>query len=157
MGRRYSYTGQITSTASKTRAALIATTAIQPRTYMLMLSQKDATPADSECEYFIYRITAIGSLAVTATTPNGLDPGAPASAVIGGAALTGINATGEPTKGAAGTELMMFSHNMHAVFAWYAPDGGEIVQEAAATKGLSLFLNAATSVYSDNMTWQYSE
>lgn len=156
MGRRYGFTGQLTAAGSKTRSCLIATVAVRPRTYFLMLSAINATPNDYVNEYNIKRITSIGSLAVTATTPTPLDPGEPASAIVGGAALTGINATGEPNF-TANTEMLAFSHNMHAVFAWYAPDGGELVQEASVTKGLGLFFIGGTTAYSDSMTWHYSE
>lgn len=156
MGRRYAYTGALSATASKSRAVLIATAAIRPRTNFLMLSAANATPNDYVNEYTVKRITSIGSLAVTSTTPTPLDPAEPASAIVGGAALTGINATGEPNYTSA-TEMLMFSHNMHAVFAWYAPDGGEIVQEASATKGLGLFFVGGTTAYTDDMTWHYAE
>ena len=156
MGRRYNYGGQLTATAAKTRASMIATTAIRPRTYMLMLSAINATPNDYVNEYTLKRITSIGSLAVTATTPTPLDPGEPASAIVGGAALTGINATGEPNY-TASSDVLSFSHNMHAVFAFYAPDGGEFVQENSVTKGLGLFFVGGTTAYSDVMSWHYAE
>ena len=156
MGRRYNYGGQLTATAAKTRASLIGTTAVRLRTYLLMLSAINATPNDYVDEYTLKRISAIGSLAVTAVTPTPLDPGEPASAVVGGAALTGINATGEPTY-TANSDVLSFSHNMHAVFAFYAPDGGEFVQEASVTKGLGLFIVGGTTLYSDVMALHYSE
>jgi hypothetical protein len=156
MGRRYAQTGQLTSAASTSRAVFIATAGCRPKTNFIMLSAINATPNDYVNEYNVKRISAIGSLAVTARTPTALDSGDPASAIVGGAALTGINATGEPTY-TASSEVLMFSHNMHAVFAWYAPDGGEIVQPASATAGLGLFFVGGTTAYSDAMTWHYSE
>ncbi len=156
MGRRYNLGGQLTATASKTRAANIGVATTRPRTYMLMLSAINATPADNVNEYTLKRISAIGSLAVTSTTPAALDPGEPASLITGGAALTGINATGEPTY-TANSDVLSFSHNMHSVFAFYAPDGGEIVQEASVTKGLGLFIVGGTTIYSDVMSWHWAE
>jgi hypothetical protein len=156
MGRRYAQTGQLTSAASTTRASFIATAACRPKTNFIMLSAINATPNDYVNEYNVKRISAIGTLAVTARTPTALDSGDPASAIVGGVALTGINATGEPTY-TASSEVLMFSHNMHAVFAWYAPDGGEIVQAASVTTGLGLFMVGGTTAYSDAMTWHYAE
>ncbi len=156
MGRRINLGGQLTATAAKTRAATIGSASTRARTYLLMLSQISATPADNVNEYTLKRISAIGSLAVTSTTPTPLDPGEPASLLIGGAALTGINATGEPTY-TSNSDVLSFSHNMHSVFAFYAPDGGEFVQEASVTKGLGLFFVATNSVFSDVLTWQWAE
>lgn len=154
--RRYSYVGALTTAASTTRAALIGGATVRAKTNFLMLSASAATPNDYVNEYSLRRISAIGSLAVTSTTPNPLDPIDTATILVGGAALTGINATGEPTYG--GTlEMLIFSHNMHAVYAWYAPDGGEITQEAVATKGLGLFFVGGTTAFNEKMTWHYSE
>lgn len=156
MGRRYNLGGQLTATAGKTRAVTIGNAGVRARTYMLMLSAINATPNDYVNEYTFKRVTSIGSLAVTSTTPAALDPGEPASLLVGGAALTGINATGEPNY-TANSDVLSFSHNMHAVFAWYAPDGGEIVQEASVTKGMGLFIVGGTTLYSDVMSWHWSE
>jgi hypothetical protein len=154
--RRYSFVGALTSAASTTRAALIGAASVRAKTNFLMLSATNATPNDYVNEYSLRRVSAIGSLAVSSTTANPLDPIDTATALVGGVALTGINATGEPTYG--GTlEMLIFSHNMHAVFAWYAPDGGEITQEAVVTKGLGLLFVGGTTAYNDKMTWHYSE
>lgn len=157
MGRRYAQTGQLTSAASTTRASFIGAANCRPKTNFIMLSAINATPNDYVNEYNVKRISAIGTLAVTSRTPTPLDSADPNPGLIaGGAALTGINATGEPTYTAA-SELLMFSHNMHAVFAFYAPDGGEIVQAASATTGLGLFFVGGTTAYSDALTWHYAE
>lgn len=157
LGRRYAQTGQLTSAASTTRASFIATATCRPKTNFIMLAAVNATPADNVDEYNVKRISAIGSLAVTSRTPTPLDSADPNPGLIaGGAALTGINATGEPTY-TASSELLWFSHNMHSVFTWYAPDGGEIVQAASATTGLGLFFVGGTSAFSDDLTWHYCE
>ncbi len=156
MGRRYAYTGQLTTAASTTRATLIATAAVRPRTYFLHLSAINQTMQDYVVEYNVKRVASIGSLAVTARTPTALDSADPASAIVGGVAITGINATGEPNYTSA-SEVLMFSHNMHAAWAWYAPDGGEIVQAASATTGLGLFNVGGTSSFSDSMALHFSE
>jgi hypothetical protein len=157
MGRRYAQTGQLTSAASTTRASFIGASTCRPKTNFIMLSAINATPNDYVVEYNVKRISAIGSLAVTSRTPTPLDSADPNPGLIaGGVALTGINATGEPTYTSA-SELLMFSHNMHAVFQFYAPDGGEIVQAASATTGLGLFTVGGTTIFSDAMTWHFSE
>ena len=155
-GRRYNLGGQLTATAAKTRAVTIGNATVRPRTYMLMLSAISATPNDYVNEYTLKRVSAIGSLAVTSTTPAALDPADPASLLVGGAALTGINATGEPTY-TANSDVLSFSHNQHAVFAFYAPEGGEFVQEASVTKGLGLFFVAGATAYSDVLSWHWQE
>jgi len=155
-GRKYNLGGQLTATAAKTRACTIGNATVLPHTYFMQVSAISATPADSVNEYTLKRISAIGSLAVTSTTPAALGTGVPASLLVGGAALTGINATGEPTY-TANSDVLSWSHNMHAVSAFYAPEGGEFEQEASVTKGLGLFLVAGATVYSDVLSWHWVE
>ncbi len=155
-GRKYNLKGTITTAASTTRAATIGNANVLPHTYFLQLSAVGTTPADSVNEYTLKRISAIGSLAVTSTTPAALGTGIPASLLVGGAALTGINATGEPTY-TANSDVLSFSHNQHAVYAFYAPEGGEFEQDASVTKGLGLFLVAGATVYNDTMSWHWVE
>ncbi len=156
MGRRYAYTGQLTSALSTTRASLIGIATCRPRTYFLHLSAINQTMQDYVNEYNVKRISAISSLAVTARTPTALDYNDPISAIVGGVALTGINATGEPSYTSA-SEVLMFSHNMHAAWAWYAPDGGEIVQPNSAVLGIGLFFIGGTSAFSDSMALHFAE
>jgi len=158
MGRRYGMTGQMTVAASKTRAMLVGNTTIRPRTYMLMLAAINATPNDYVNEYTFKRGTSIASNVNTTVTPQALDSADPASSVtVTSTAATGINSTTEPATYTANSELLMFSHNMHAVFAWYAPDGGEIAQPASATGFMGLFFVGGTTAYSDDLTWHFSE
>ena len=157
MGRRYAQTGQLTTGASTTRAAFIGATTCRPKTNVIMLSAINATPNDYVNEYNVKRISSIAALAVTSRTPTPLDSADPNPGLIaGGTALTGINGTGEPGY-TASSELLMFSHDMHAVFAFYFPDGGEIVQAASATTGVGLFFIGGTTAYSDALTWHYAE
>jgi hypothetical protein len=155
-GRKYNLGGQLTATAAKTRACTIGNATVLPHTYFLQLSAISATPADSVNEYTLKRISAIGSLAVTSTTPAPLASAGPASLLVGGAALTGINGTGEPTY-TSNSDVLSFSHNQHAVYAFYAPEGGEFEQEASVTKGLGLFFVAGATAYSDVLSWQWVE
>ena len=157
MGRRYGFTGALTTAASTTRAELIGATTIRPRTYMLMLAAANATPNDYVNEYTFKRISAITNTINTQRLPTALDTAEPATLVTTtSGSATGINCTAEGTY-TASSELLYFSHNMHAVYAWYAPDGGEIAQAATATTGMGLFFVGGTTAYNDQMTWHFSE
>ncbi len=156
--RRYAFTGALTAAASKTRAMLVGAVTIRVKTNFMMLSAANATPNDYVNEYTFKRGTSITSTVNTTVTPTALDTLDTGTAVtVTSTAATGINATTEPATYTAGSELLYFSHNMHAVFAWYAPDGGEITQPATAVTFMGLFFVGGTTAFNDQMTWHYSE
>lgn len=156
--RRYSFTGALTASASKTRAMLVGAATIRVKTNFLMLVAANATPNDYHNEYTFKRGTSITSTANTTVTPNPLDTlDAATSVTTTSTAATGINCTVEPATYTASSELLWPGHNMHAVFAWYAPDGGEITQPATAVTFMGLFFVGGTTAFNDQMTWHFSE
>lgn len=133
VGRKYALSVGVTNTVSVTQVTLIATSAIRPSLYDLLISSA-AAPADNAANYQVKRFTAAGT--TTALTPQALDEGDPAAT-----ATAGSNATVEPTY-TANAILLNLSANQRTTARWLARDGGELVAPATAANGLGLFVSA---------------
>jgi hypothetical protein len=127
-GRKYGFSGSLTTAASKTALTFAATAAVRPYLMDLIIAS-NATPADNSAEYWVVRQTAIGLS--TAVTPTAFDSGDPAATTV-----CAKTYTGEPTYGT--VPVLDISHNQRATFRWVAAPGEEIICPATAANGLGV-------------------
>lgn len=126
IGRRYGFSGSITSAATKTIWGIAGTSAVRPEIYDLLISS-NASPADNSSEWQALRFTAAGTS--TAVTPEKLDTGDPAATGV-----CGKNHSVEPTY--ASVPLLDVALNQRATFRWVAAPGSELVSPATAANGI---------------------
>jgi hypothetical protein len=150
----YAATGAQTTTASPgdTTLAVLAEANHRGFIHDIIFSQS-ATPADTELQWLVRRLTAVGTegAGVVPITIN--DPGGTAAAGLDGAE----NHTAEPTYTSA-TEILDFDLNQRATFRWVAtPEIGGIVVPATANNGIGVTAISANYSGDTKVTMQWVE
>lgn len=113
---------------AKTMAIVTATAAIRPAVYDYIVGAS-GTPADNVMTYALQRFTVAGT--TTAKTPNPMD-----SADAAAVAVCGVDASIEPTKTAATTNVVIPA-NQRASFRWVSAPDGEFRAPATAANGIA--------------------
>lgn len=140
---RYSTRGSMALIAADTVQSLIASTAIRPRVYDIILSSS-STPNSYSAEFYLQRFSADGT--GTAVTPQPLDFADPA------AVSTSKNTyTVEPTY-TANEVLLQLAHNQQATVRWVAAPGSELIIPALAGDGVGLLCNAVSTQFTEVCT-----
>lgn len=146
MGRRYVITASNVTVAGA--STLIFLNPGPSRTIRILeweVGQRDAT-SRQQAVRMVRQVAAFPTL--TSATPATIDPGDPASLIIGattGAAGTcGINASVE----GAGAKSIVSEHVFNVLngYKWVPMPGGEIILPASAASGFGIFLPAAPTV-----------
>jgi hypothetical protein len=139
MPRRYNVSGTIGTMSSSYKSALsvIATAAVRPTIYDFSVGTS-GTPADNSTQWEVIRMSGTVGTS-TATTPNPLDSGDPAST-----ATAAQNYTAE--QGTPGVIVFgPLDLNMRATYRWVAAPGGELI--APPTAANSLNIRSLSSAY----------
>lgn len=136
------------SSATVPQAQIVATTAVRPKIYDLMLGSA-STPADQAASWVIKRSTT-ASTGGTAVTPSPIDPGDPASTSTAMVAPT----MSAPTLTVV---LLAWAQNQRATFRWVAAPGKELVCPATANNGLTLMNPTLTSAFNISATIEFEE
>jgi hypothetical protein len=153
MARSYSVTGDnlaAQNSATVPQAQLVATAAVRPKLYDLMLGSP-STPADQAASWCIRRSTT-ASTGGTAVTPVSIDPGDPASITT---AMVSPSMSA-PTL-TAGLFLLQWAQNLRATFRWVAAPGKEIIAPASANNGLTMLNTVLTSAFNISFTLEFEE
>ena len=138
MPRRYSVPiASITNTATKVLVDILATAAVRPVLYDLMVSSVAAV-ADNSAEYQILKAASAGTTPTATITPKPLDDQDPA------ATATAHNGTYAADPSSSGAAFLDFALNLRATFRWVAAPGGEFISAAATTSGFLLKSNAVS-------------
>jgi hypothetical protein len=138
------YSTEVASVASGTDKTLLtvfnpaATPTVRGRIYDMVVGSA-ATPADQTANFYVGRITAVGTEG-SGLVPNNLDPGGPAGAYDSGLGVF----TGEPTY-TASKQLLRFQLNQRATFRWVAAPGSELVMAATQNNGAGIKTTASSS------------
>ncbi len=134
---------------NKTIGTVIATTAIRPRIYDIMIGAT-STPADIASDIHVARFTAVGT-AGSSVTPIALDPLSVAATATAGQAHSA-----EPTY--AGVSLLSFGLYQRNTVRWVCSvEGGEIIATAAANNGIGVYTKASGATPTHSMTIHWRE
>lgn len=147
--RGYSAFGSnATGTADKSALTVIATTAVRPTIFEIIVGNS-AAPSDQAANLALARFTAAGTSAGSPPTPKPFDP-----ADVAAIATCGHAHSVEPTY-TAGESLLSISMNQRATFRWVAVPGYELKCPATASNGIGGKLETATttSIYDFTIAW----
>jgi hypothetical protein len=136
------------NSATVPQAQIVATTAVRPKIYDLMLGSP-STPADQAASWVIKRSTT-ASTGGTAVTPSPIDPGDPASTSTAMAAPS----MSAPTLGVV---LLQWAQNLRATFRWVAAPGKELVAPATASNGMTMLNPVLTGAFNVSITIEFEE
>lgn len=151
MARSYSVFGDnlaAQNSATVPQAQLVATAAVRPKLYDLMLGSP-STPADQAASWVIKR-SSTASTGGTAVTPSPIDPGDPVSLTT---AMVAPSMTG-PTLGVV---LLQWAQNLRATYRWVSAPGKELVAPATANNGLTLLNPVLTGAFNVSFTMEFEE
>lgn len=147
MGRCYSVDGQDTNTAATSILGLTSASTVRPKIY-LVSTGSDAT-ADAAAEYNLQRYTVAGTS--TAVTPQGLDPGDPASLASSGEAHSV-----EPTYTANAIMFNLATNQRQGRDIYFMP-GREIILPATAANGVGVQVVTVSATWNAIFTFHYEE
>jgi hypothetical protein len=136
------------NSATVPQAQIVATAAVRPRLYDLMLGSP-STPADQAASWVLKRSSS-ASTGGTACTPSPIDPGDPVS-------LSTAMVAPSMSAPTLGVVLLQWAQNLRATFRWVAAPGKEIVAPATAANGLTLLNPVMTGAFNVSFTLEFEE
>jgi hypothetical protein len=145
---KFSTRGSMALIAADTVLSVIASTAVMPKIYDILLSSP-STPNDYSAHFLLQRFSADGT--GTSVTPQKLDFNSPASV-----ATSKHTYTVEPTL-TANEILLELAHNQRATVRWVAVPGSELIIPALAGDGLALLCQAVSTQFTEAATLFFEE